>query len=130
MKRLISFFGFNRVGRPSTPTEISLRHIIAQGENIVSTIADFAAKQNAHNAATSAALDEIATSVDGLTGDVQTLNNKIEELQNSLGSISPEGQAMLDQIVEISGANVERAEALSAALAALDALTPPTPPIE
>ncbi len=78
---------------------------------LMSAISDFAAKQKAHN-------EKLATSIDGLVADVQSLNDKITELQNNPGPISPEDQATLDEL-EAQGA------ALSEKAAALDELTPP-----
>lgn len=79
-------------------------------------ISDFAVKQNEFN-------DRQDAAVAGLTGDVQTLNDKITELQNSAGTITPEDQALLNDIQA-------RGEAITAKLEALDALTPPkVPPV-
>lgn len=80
----------------------------------MSSISDFAAKQNAFN-------DRQATAIDGLVGDVKSLNDKIEELQNSPGAITPEDQALLDAL-EV------RADAMTAKIEALDAQTPPAVP--
>ena len=80
----------------------------------MSAIKDFADKVNAHN-------EKINTAVAGLTDDIQTLKDKIEELQNSPGAITPEDQALLDAI-ESSLA------AVAAKVEALDGLTPPRPP--
>jgi len=92
-----------------------LRAIYAQNRRIMSAISDFAAKVNT-------AFASIGTSVDGLTQDIQTLNDKITALQNSSGAITPEDQALLDGIQT-------QAQAVSDKLAALDALTaaPPAP---
>lgn len=91
-----------------------LDRILKKLEDIMSAISDFATKMNEHNTKVDAA-------VDGLTADIKTLNDKITELQNSAGTISPEDQAILDEL-EARGA------AVSAKLAALDALTPPAAP--
>jgi hypothetical protein len=77
-------------------------------------IAEFAAAQKAFN-------DRQDAAVTGLQGDVQSLNDKITELQNSAGAITPEDQALLDDLQT-------RGEAITAKLEALDALTPPVPP--
>ncbi len=88
---------------------------LAQMEGkIMSAISDFAAKQNAFNDRQDAAITD-------LQGDVQTLNDKITELQNSGGQITPEDQKLLDDITA-------RGEAITTKLEALDALTPPNPP--
>lgn len=84
-------------------------------KRIMSAISDFAAKQNAFN-------DRQDTAIADLTADVQALNDKITELQNSPGAITPEDQALLDAIVT-------RGENVTAKLEALDALTPPKPPV-
>lgn len=76
-------------------------------------ISSFAARVNT-------SFDKIGASVDGLVGDVDTLKKKIEELQNSSGSITPEDQALLDAIEA-------RANTVGDKLAALDAATENAP---
>lgn len=95
---------------------------------IMSVISEFAAKQKAFNDRQSAAIDAATTSVTGLSGDIQALNDKITELQNSQGSVTPEDQALLDELQTAGDALATKVEGVSSALAALDALTPPTPP--
>ncbi len=80
----------------------------------MSAIADFAAKQEAFN-------NRLAAAIQGVAADVDSLNAKILELQNTLGQITPEDQALLDQL-QVKG------EALAAALEGVDALTPPAVP--
>jgi oligoendopeptidase F len=84
-------------------------------ERVMSAISDFKAKQDAHN-------DKIDAAVTGLQGDIKTLNDKIDALQTSAGQITPEDQALLDDIDA-------RGQAIADKLEALDALTPPTPPV-
>lgn len=75
-----------------------------------SHIKDSAAKQSAVNARISAAIDAVVA-------DIKSLNDKIVSLQNTPDQVTPEDQAILDEI-EASGAILaEKAEAL-------DALTP------
>lgn len=81
---------------------------------IMSKISEFADKQNAHHDKQDAAIEDIS-------GDVKFLTEKIVELQNSPGEITPEDQAALDAM-EARGA------AATAKLEALAALTPPTQP--
>jgi len=81
----------------------------------MSVISDYAAKANAFN-------DRIDSAVTGLQGDVQALNDTITKLQNSAGTVTPEDQALLDQLQA-------RAETIAAKVEALDALTPPVPPV-
>lgn len=77
-------------------------------------ISDFVAKQTSFN-------NRLATAIDGLAGDVKQLNDKIAEIQNSPGTISPEDQASLDALTKMGDELAAKAEAL-------DALTPPTVP--
>jgi hypothetical protein len=81
----------------------------------MSAISDYAAKANAFN-------DRIDSAVTGLQGDVQALNDTITKLQNSAGTVTPEDQALLDQLQA-------RAETIATKVEALDALTPPVPPV-
>lgn len=83
---------------------------------IMSVISEFAAKQKGFN-------DRLDAAICGLTGDVQTLNDKIAELQNSRGSITPEDQALLDAIET-------RSELIASKLEALDAMTLPEIPMD
>lgn len=78
---------------------------------IMSKISDFAAKQNAFN-------DRLDAAITGLQGDIKTLNDAIQKLQTSQGQITPEDQALLDQIEA-------RADGIATKLEALDNLTPP-----
>lgn len=82
--------------------------------NIMSKISEFAERQNAFNA-------RLDTAVEGLTQDVQGLKQVIEDLQNSPGAITPEDQALLDDIEARTSTIVSKLEAL-------DALTPPPAP--
>lgn len=83
--------------------------------NIMSQIGDFAVKQNAFN-------DRLDAAIEGLTGDVETLNAEIARLQSSPGGITPEDQALLDAIQT-------RSEAIATKLEALDAVTENKPPV-
>lgn len=80
----------------------------------MSVISDFAAKVNAYN-------DRQDAAIAGVSADVDALNAKIVELQNTQGQITAEDQALLDAIQA-------RGEAAAAKLEALDALTPPPAP--
>lgn len=83
-------------------------------EQIMSKISEFSERQSAFNARQDAAID-------GLVSDVKTLNDKITELQNTPGEITPADQALLDELEARSKVIVEKVEAL-------DAQTPPAPP--
>lgn len=80
----------------------------------MSAIGDFAAKMDAHNA-------QIEAAVDGLTTDIQALNDEIAKLQASSGQISAEDQAALDRI-EVRG------RAIAEKASALDGMNPPPVP--
>lgn len=84
--------------------------ILENQHHIMSAISDFAAKQDAHNAA-----------IAGLSGDIDTLNAEIKTLQNSAGAITPEDQATLDRLDAVGQSAADK-------LTALDALTPPPVP--
>lgn len=92
-----------------------LEEIRKQGIQIMSSISEFAGKVNA-------AFEGISTAVDGVKADVEGLKAKIQELQDSAGQISPEDQALLDDIQA-------KAESAATKLAELDAATEnaPTP---
>lgn len=87
-----------------------------RGDNIMTIISDFVAKQKAHNDKQSKAMDE-------LVEDIKNLNDKIAELQSSAGQVTPEDQALLDDLDS-------QAQTVSDRLDALNALTPPKPPAD
>lgn len=83
----------------------------------MSTLCDFITAQTAFQARQD-------TAIDGLVGDVKSLNDKITALQASAGSLSAEDQAALDAISVHSAAIADK-------LDALDSQTPPVaPPVE
>lgn len=86
-----------------------------QGTRLMSAITEFSAKQQAFNA-------RIETAVTGIAGDVDNLTQQIRDLQNALGTLSPEDAAALQTILDSS-------EALASKLEALDGLTPPKVPV-
>lgn len=80
----------------------------------MSVISDFAAKQKAFN-------DRTGAAIDGIVADIGVLNDKITELQNSAGQVTPEDQALIDDLQA-------KGEALASRAEALDNERPPTPP--
>lgn len=108
-------------------TQLILNRIAQAEDNIMSALTDFLAKQKAFNDRQSTAIDSTVASITGLTGDIQTLNDKITELQNSQGGVTPEDQVLIDELQTQGEAVAAKAEALATALAALDAQTPPAP---
>ena len=75
-------------------------------------------------AAVKASFDKIGTAVDGLTQDIKTLNDKITQLQNSPGTITPEDQALLDEVQAQAGSIADKVAALDDQTAAPPAPTP------
>lgn len=65
--------------------------------------------------------DRQDTAIAGVTSDVEAQAALIKQLQENPGPISPEDQALLDQLQASN-------EATTTKLEALDALTAPTPP--
>ena len=98
------------------------------GNKIMSAISDFLSKQTAFDARQSTAIDALVASIAGVSSDVDTLNAKITELQNSSGGVTPEDQASINALQEQGEALSTKLEAVSTALAALDAQTPPAVP--
>lgn len=87
-------------------------NLIAQ--NIMSAISEFKRKQDEYNT-------RLETAIGGVSTDVESLNALILKLQGTQGEITPEDQAILDEIQA-------KSEALVTKLEGVDALTPPTPP--
>ncbi len=112
-------------------------------KRIMSRFSEYAAAQKAYNEAQATAIDdlgvsvgELTTATTGLAGDVEGLNKKIEDLQNSGGGMTPEDEATLNDLQTAGAALQERlttaaaaAKAASAGLKALDEKTPPVIPV-
>lgn len=82
----------------------------------MSAISDFAERVKAHD-------EQIDAAIEGIAADVVALNEKVAELQASVGTVTPEDQLLLDAI-EARGAE------LAAKLKGLDDVTPPVAPVE
>lgn len=117
-----------RQASSQTGTTSILQRLDTMENKIISAISEFAAKQKAFNDQQSASIDSISTSVTGIQGDINSLNQKITDLQNSPGTITPEDQALLDDLQMQGAAISSRLQVVAGALGALDALTPPAPP--
>lgn len=109
---------------------LALEHKLSLMEkHIMSAISVHAEKQNAFNARQGAAIDSVVASQAGIVEDIQALNDKITELQNSPGQVTPEDQALLDQL-ETQGSDLTaKVEAVAEALKVLDAQIPPKLPV-
>ena len=98
--------------------EQRLVHILSTletlGSTIMSKISDFAA-------AVQTSFDAANAALGGIQEDVTSLKAQIDALQNSPGTLSPEDQALLN---DIQG----NASALATKVGDIDALTPPPPP--
>lgn len=92
-------------------------------------ISTFVASQKSYNDRQGAAIDSIVKSFAGLSSDIADLNRTITELQNSPGQVTPEDQALIDELQTAGSELVNRAEAVAAGLAKLDAAQPPVVPV-
>lgn len=82
--------------------------------DIMTAISDFAAQQKTFN-------DDIAADLTAIQGAIATLNTTITNLQNSQGTVSPEDQALIDDLVT-------QGTALAAQADTTAGKTPPAPP--
>jgi hypothetical protein len=89
---------------------VKLKDLKETERKIMSKIKEFSDRQNVFN-------DRMDVAVADLQGDIKYLTDTITTLQSTSGSITPEDQALLDQI-EV------RASTIADKLDALDALTP------
>lgn len=99
------------VARTLVDIKAALVSLNVQGEKIMSKLTDYLTAQEAFNG-------RLSTAVDGLKGDIKTLNDKITELQNSPDRVTEEDQARIDALQA-------HGETVAAAVEALDAMTPP-----
>ena len=108
----------------------SVTNSVNERNRHMSVISDYLDKQKTFNSRQGIAIDGIVTSVTGLTGDIKTLNDKIEELQNSSGQVTPEDQATINELEVAGDALSTKSEALAVAIKALDDATAPViPPV-
>lgn len=119
-----------------------LNRIAEMETRIMGKVTDFAVAQKAFNERQAVAIDKLAaaattqaTATTGLAEDIKTLNDKITELQNSSGGVTPEDGVLIDELQAQGEALTARAEgvataaeAQAAALEALDSQTPPVVP--
>lgn len=90
----------------------------------------FATDQKAFNDRQAVAIDSLVNSINGLTTDVQTLDDKITALENAAGNAeTPDDvKALIGEVAALSDSNTTKAEAAAQAAQALDAQTPPPTP--
>lgn len=105
--------------------------VVAQNLNslkIMSAIREFAEKQAAFNASVEASLNSIVNSNAEEVTLIKQLNDTITALQNSAGAVTPEDQALIDQLEAAGQALADKADATAKAAASAAAATPPVPP--
>ena len=86
-------------------TKQDLEEIKEQLNKIMSAVTDFAAKVQK-------SFDQLSNDLDGITAEIKTLNDTIQTLQNSPGTLGPADQAALDDIAAKSAALATKADAL------------------
>lgn len=85
------------------------------------------ARIEAELTAVGTSVDEVVTSVEGVTQDVAQLKALIEKLQNSQGGVTPEDQATIDKLEATIAALGVKSKSVADAVKALDEATAPTP---
>ena len=94
----------------------------------MTSIADFAVKQNAFNTDMGSQIDATGVAVNDVKTIVTNLNAQINTLQNSPGAITPADQATLDALTSSGAALDAKVQALAGTVREMDTLTPPVPP--
>lgn len=108
---------------------IAIIHKLNASETkLMSAIKEFADKQAAFNASVEASLNSIVTSNGEEVALIKQLNDTITALQNSAGAVTPEDQALIDQLEAAGQALADKADATAKAAASAAAATPPVPP--
>jgi hypothetical protein len=91
------------------------------------TYNEYLQQQKAYNDRDDAAFSAIATSFEGITADFKFLKDTITKLQNSAGQVTPEDQALIDQLQARANTAGPKVEALAKSIKDLDDATPPEP---
>lgn len=107
-----------------------LTRIEKKVENIMSAISVYAEQVEAAFTDIGTSVDTLVTGVTGIAGDVAGLKDLILKLQSNPGPITPEDQAILDQLIVKITALADRIKPLAETVQALDAATDevPAPP--
>lgn len=92
------------------------------------TYNEYLQQQKAYNDRDDAAFAQIATSFEGIVADFKFLKDKITALQNSAGQVTPEDQALIDQLQARANTASPKLEALAKSVKELDDATPPEAP--
>jgi outer membrane biosynthesis protein TonB len=100
----------------------------------MATYAEFLKKQKEYNDRDDAAMEKLIAASTNLAGDVKFLKDTITKLQNTAGQVTPEDQALIDQLESRANTTATKFEALNKSLTDLDNQTapevPPAPPAE
>lgn len=92
-------------------------------KRIMSKLAEFLTAQETYNAAISSGIEALLTSVQGIAGDIESLNTQINELK--VNSVSEEDEAKIDALQTAGTELATKLETVVTALSVLDAQTPP-----
>ena len=100
-------------------------------DKIMSAISEYGAKQKAFNERILASLGTLGTSFDGVVGDIKSLNDKIEVLQNSPGQVTPEDAATINELEAAGDDLATKTEKFASALETLNQQinSAPVPPV-
>lgn len=109
---------------------VTKQDLIELKQSIMSAISDYVANVTSQFGELGASVDQIVTSISGIAGDVQRIKDKLTQIENNPGQISPEDQALLtSSISDITALNT-KVKAAAEVAKALDEATeePPAPP--
>ena len=95
----------------------------------MATVNEFLVQTKTHNAQVEAKVDRVVAAVDGIGGDVVTLLEKIEKLNNNPGEFNPADQALVDEILADTTRISDKLDGLATVAEELDAKNAPVPPI-
>lgn len=96
----------------------------------MSKLSDYAGQITGYSDQINTGLEGVGTSLDDIKGDLKFLNDKLTEIQNSAGDISPEDQASLDAALGRLKETSDKADAAKNKSAEVAALNPPAPPAD
>lgn len=100
----------------------SYDHVIRHLHNLEQKVDRIMTAISDYHARVKTAFTMISAGLDGISTDIQTLNDKITQLQNNPGPISDADQALLDEIQGLADNVASRVSALD------DQTAPPSPP--
>lgn len=92
--------------------------------------AEFLKRQKEYNDRDDAAMEKLNTASQNLAGDIKFLKDTITKLQNSQGTVTPEDQALIDQLEQRANTASTKFDALTKSLTELDEATPPEVPTD